>query len=83
MQVLFYLIVHLLRAVKHIDHDPQSTSKILGSFCFTRTRRSCWCSTHDEVQRLCQCDVASVKRAILLQSVTTFDCDFNLIQIFS
>ena len=57
---VYYLVIHLLRAVTYIDHDAKGFAQILNGFCFPGTSRPSWCPTHDMVERLGQSDVTSV-----------------------
>lgn len=56
-----YLVVHLLRAVEHIDHDAQGSAQVLGCLRLACACRSCWSPTHGQVQGLGESDVAPVK----------------------
>lgn len=52
------LVVHLLRAVEDIYHGAQGSAQVLGCLGLARaswTRRG---SAHDEMQGLCERDVA-------------------------
>ena len=53
------LVIHLLRAVEDVYHDPQSTAEVLCCLRLPRTCRSGWSATHDEMEGLSQGDVAS------------------------
>lgn len=56
---LAHLVVHLLRAIKYIDHDAQRSAQVFGSLglpCACRPSRS---STHGQVEGLGQRDIAS------------------------
>lgn len=56
-----YLVVHLLGAVKHVDHDAQRSAQVLGGLCLACACRSCWSPAHGQVQRLGEGDVAPAK----------------------
>lgn len=53
-----YLVVHLLGAVEHVDHDTHGPAQVLGGLCFPGARRASGGSPHVEVEGLCQGDVA-------------------------
>ena len=55
-----HLVVHLLGAVEHIDHNAERSAQVLGGLRFPCAGGTSWGSTHGEVQRLGQCDVASM-----------------------
>ena len=55
-----YLVVHLLRAVEDIDHDPQGPAQVLGGLRLAGAGRPGWCSTHGQVEGLGEGDVAPV-----------------------
>ena len=52
------LVVHLLRAVEHVDHDSQSPAQVLGGLRLAGAGRSGWGPAHGEVEGLGQSDVA-------------------------
>lgn len=56
----FHLVVHLLGAVEDVHHDAQRSAQVLGGLGFPRACRTSWGSAHGQVERLSQCDVASV-----------------------
>ena len=55
-----HLVVHLLRAVKDIDHDTESFAQILGGLGLASTGWSSRSSTHGQMEGLGESDVASV-----------------------
>ncbi len=55
-----HLVVHLLRAVEHIDHDTESSAQILGGLGLASTGWSSRCSTHGQMEGLGESDVAPV-----------------------
>lgn len=60
-----YLVVHLLRAVEDVHHDPDCPAQVLGGLCLSCASRACRGSSHDQVEGLGQGDIASAKhRAI-------------------
>lgn len=48
-----YLIVHLLRAVKDVNHHAQSATKVLGCLSLASASRTRGGTTHHQVKRLC------------------------------
>ena len=52
------LVVHLFRAVEHIDHGPQGPPKVFGGFSLAGAGWSCGGSTHGQVEGLGEGDVA-------------------------
>lgn len=56
-----YLVIHLLGAVKHIDHDAQRPAQVLGGLCLACACRSCWSPAHGQVQGLGEGDVTPAK----------------------
>ena len=54
------LVVHLLGAVKHVDHHTERPPKVLGGLCLACSRRTSWSAPHHQVETLGQSDVASV-----------------------
>lgn len=53
-----HLVVHLLRAVEDVDHDAEGSAQVLGGLGLPGAGRTGWGSTHNEMQRLRQSDVA-------------------------
>lgn len=62
-RMLAHLVVHLLGAVKHIDHDAQGSAQVLGCFRLPCACGACRRSAHGQVEGLGQGDVASEKQA--------------------
>lgn len=56
--VLAHLVVHLLRAVKYIDHDAEGSAQVFGSLSLPCARGPCRSSAHGQVEGLGQGDVA-------------------------
>ncbi len=54
------LVVHLLRAIEHIHHEAERSAKILGRLGLARTGWTGRRATHNQMQRLCQRDVAAI-----------------------
>ena len=52
------LVVHLLAAVEHVDHDSNRPSEILRRLCLPSSSRTLGCSSHDQMQGLREGDVA-------------------------
>ena len=52
-----YLVIHLLGAVEHVDHDAQRSAQVLGGFCLACARRPCRSPAHGQVQRLGEGDI--------------------------
>lgn len=57
--MLAHLVVHLLRAVKYVDHDAEGSAQVFGSLSLPCACGPCWSSTHGQVEGLGQGDVAS------------------------
>lgn len=56
---LAHLVVHLLRAVEHVDHDAQGSAQVFGGLCLPCACGTCRSAAHGEVEGLRQRDVAS------------------------
>jgi len=56
------LVVHLLRTVKHINHDAQSSAKIFRGFGLACSSRPSRGTAHSQVQRLGEGDVTSSRK---------------------
>ena len=52
-----YLVIHLLGAIKHVDHDAQRPAQVLGGLCLACACRSRGSPAHGEVQSLGEGDV--------------------------
>jgi len=57
-RIHIYLVVHLLGAVEHVDHDAKCSPEVLGGFRLARAGRTSRGSTHGQMERLGECDVA-------------------------
>lgn len=60
-QAATHLVIHLLRAVEDVYHGAQGSAQVLGCLglaCASGARRG---STHDQVEGLCERDVAPAK----------------------
>ena len=57
VDISYRLVVHLLRAVEHVDHNTESSSQILGSLCFACPSRARRGSRHRQMEGLGQRDV--------------------------
>lgn len=84
-RMLAHLVVHLLGAVKHVDHDAQGSAQVLGRFCLPCACGARRRSAHGQVEGLGQGDVASEKQARCMcaslvrhQAASTFFCSFTL-----
>ena len=52
------LVVHLLAAVEHIDHDANRPAEVLGRLSLTSASRALGRPAHHQMQGLCEGDVA-------------------------
>lgn len=43
-------VVHLFRAVEHVDHDAKTSSQIFGGLSFSGSSRASGCSAHSQVE---------------------------------
>lgn len=50
--VLAHLVVHLLRAVKYVDHDAEGSAQVFGSLGLPCASGPCRSSTHGQVEGL-------------------------------
>lgn len=57
--VTSHLVVHLLGAVEHVDHDAQGAAQVFGGLGLARASGASRSSTHGQVEGLGQGDVAS------------------------
>lgn len=56
---LAHLVVHLFRAVEHVDHDAQRSAQVFGGLGLPCACGAWWSAAHGEVKGLRQRDVAS------------------------
>lgn len=56
-----YLVVHLLGAVEHVDHNPHRPAQVFGGLCLAGACGASGGPPHVEVKGLCQGDVAPVE----------------------
>lgn len=53
-----HLVVHLLRAVKYVDHDAKGAAQVLSRLSFPCACGACGSATHGQMEWLGQGDVA-------------------------